>query len=141
MGGFPVTRTASADGRWAYTLYDGGEHPFVHALDTSGRTARCIDLDSLAGRNDISSLKLRLAPGGGRLTVVAPEGVELADVSTTTFAVSSPATRVHAAPRQGSPAEPGRPPWALAALIAAALIALAGLAMRQRVFARGAGAR
>ena len=37
----------SPDGRWAYTLYDGaGRHPFVHALDTVGRTAACIDLDA-----------------------------------------------------------------------------------------------
>ena len=35
----------SADGRWAYTLYDNGRHSFVHALDTSRRTAVCIDLD------------------------------------------------------------------------------------------------
>ena len=44
MRGFPVTRATSPDGRWAYTLYQGGEHPFIHALDTVGRTARCIDL-------------------------------------------------------------------------------------------------
>ena len=37
----------STDGRWAYTLYDGTEHPFVHALDTDRRTAVCIDLDDL----------------------------------------------------------------------------------------------
>ena len=41
----PLSRAVSPDGRWAYTLYDGaGGTPFVHALDTSGRTARCIDL-------------------------------------------------------------------------------------------------
>ena len=35
MRGYPLTRAASPDGRWAYTLYDGGgKHPFVHALDT-----------------------------------------------------------------------------------------------------------
>ncbi len=38
MRGTPITRAASPDGRWAYTLYDGaGEHPFIHALDTVGR--------------------------------------------------------------------------------------------------------
>ena len=37
-------------GRWAYTLYAvPGATPFVHALDTAKRTARCIDLDRLAG--------------------------------------------------------------------------------------------
>src|SRR3954465_5440752 len=48
MRGFPVTRATSPDGRWAYTLYDGGGHaPFVHALDTASATARCIDLPGL----------------------------------------------------------------------------------------------
>ena len=35
MAGLPITRQTTADGRWAYTLYDGaGKEPFVHALDT-----------------------------------------------------------------------------------------------------------
>ena len=37
MRGSPVARAEGADGRWAYTLYDGaGGTPFVHALDTVG---------------------------------------------------------------------------------------------------------
>jgi DNA-binding beta-propeller fold protein YncE len=39
MQGFPMTRATSPDGRWAYTLYDGDKHPFIHALDTAGRSA------------------------------------------------------------------------------------------------------
>jgi hypothetical protein len=40
MRGAPLTRATSANGRWAYTLYDGaGKTPFVHALDTRKRTA------------------------------------------------------------------------------------------------------
>ena len=36
MRGNPISRALSPDGRWAYTLYDGGGGtPFVHALDTS----------------------------------------------------------------------------------------------------------
>jgi len=51
MRGLPLSRTTSPDGRWAYTLYDRqGKAPFIHALDTMGRTARCIDLAALAGR-------------------------------------------------------------------------------------------
>ena len=47
MRGQPLTRATSPDGRWAYTLYDGaGKEPFIHALDTSTRSARCIDLDA-----------------------------------------------------------------------------------------------
>jgi len=45
MAGYAITRTTSADGRWVYTLYQkpSGE-PFVHALDTVGGVAHCIDL-------------------------------------------------------------------------------------------------
>jgi hypothetical protein len=57
MRGSPLTRTTSPDGRWAYTLYDGaGNTPFVHALDTSKREARCIDLPMLAGRLGVGPL-------------------------------------------------------------------------------------
>lgn len=66
MRGNPLTRTTSPEGRWAYTLYDGNGKPFVHALDTVGRTARCIDLDGLAGR-DLNGARLVLE--GGSLSV------------------------------------------------------------------------
>ena len=60
MRGQPLSRALSPDGRWAYTLYDGaGSTPFIHALDTKTRAARCIDLDALAGRNDLWLLRLR----------------------------------------------------------------------------------
>ena len=86
MGGNPLARATSASGRWAYTLYDGaGEAPFVHALDTVEREARCIDLDALAGRNDVSSLGLRLT--GRTLAVTRPAG-EVAVVDTQSFQVS-----------------------------------------------------
>lgn len=69
MRGNPITRVTSADGRWAYTLYDGARMaPFVHALDTVDAEAHCIDLDALAGRRDLNSLRLRLG-GDGTLTV------------------------------------------------------------------------
>ena len=47
MSGVPLSRVSDAEGRWAYTLYSGHEHPFVHALDTERRTAVCIDLDDV----------------------------------------------------------------------------------------------
>jgi hypothetical protein len=89
MRGFPLTRITSADGHWAYTLYDGGgDHPFVHALDTSGRTARCIDLDSLSAQ-DLGTARLRLDRGGSRL-VLGNGTTPIAFVDTNTFAVSEP---------------------------------------------------
>ena len=73
MRGTPITRAASPDGRWAYTLYDGaGEHPFIHALDTVERTARCIDLHGLMGFGLLSELRLDPSPDGGTLSVVHP---------------------------------------------------------------------
>jgi DNA-binding beta-propeller fold protein YncE len=69
MGGSPLTRATSPNGRWAYTLYDGaGKTPFVHALDTSTRSARCIDLDALTGTN-LSRLRLHLDAAAQTLTV------------------------------------------------------------------------
>jgi hypothetical protein len=69
MRGAPLTRTNSRNGRWAYTLYDGaGKTPFIHALDTSTVSARCIDLDPLAGQ-DLSRARLRLNRAGTTITV------------------------------------------------------------------------
>ena len=66
MRGLPIARASSPDGRWAYTLYDdsGGDHPFIHALDTETATAKCVDLDELAGRDDYPSFTLRVGPSG-----------------------------------------------------------------------------
>lgn len=93
MNGDPLTRTSSPDGRWAYTLYSGTEHPFVHALDTVGRDARCVDLDSLAGRKDLPSLRLSL--GSGELSVRDPEGKAIAVVDTLTFEPATPGSAGH----------------------------------------------
>jgi hypothetical protein len=90
MNGDPLTRTSSPDGRWAFTLYSGTEHPFVHALDTVARDARCVDLDSLTGRKDLPSLRLSLGSGGRDLSVQAPGGEQLAVVDTQTFETAIP---------------------------------------------------
>ena len=129
MSGLPITRATGPNGRWAYTLYDGNQHPFIHALDTVRRSAVCIDMDMLAGRRDgISELKLR--PGGGRLDVLDGAKV-LASVDTSTHEViprSAPARRP-AAP------EEARFPWLPIAAPTAALLVLvlaAAVARRRR---------
>jgi hypothetical protein len=65
MRGNPVSRALSPDGRWAYTLYDGagGPHPFIHALDTERRQAKCIDLDELGG-DEAYTMVLRVTRDG-----------------------------------------------------------------------------
>jgi hypothetical protein len=92
MRGSPITRATSADGRWAYTLYDGaGGTPFIHALDTSKRQARCIDLPMLAGRRDLWRLRITLASEQARLTVGTARQ-RLAFVDTRDFRASAPTT-------------------------------------------------
>ena len=69
MGGLPMTRAVSRDGRWAYTLYAGGRETFIHALDTVGRTAACVDLDMVSPDRDMSAVRLALSGDGGRIHV------------------------------------------------------------------------
>jgi hypothetical protein len=129
MGGYPITRAMSPHGRWAYTLYDGaGEGPFVHALDTVGRTAACIELRGLNTDRSLYNLRLELAGGAGTLAVRAG-GAKVATIDTETFRVTYP--------RQDRPGQDpggGGTPWPLpAGAVAALLGALAiGYARRRR---------
>lgn len=88
MNGNPLTRATSPDGRWAYTLYDGTEHPFVHALDTAGRSARCIDLDWLHGRKDLWELRFAVSRDGRELEVRSGRDT-VATVDTRTWAATA----------------------------------------------------
>ena len=128
MHGQPLSRAMSPDGRWAYTLYDGnGKTPFVHALDTSRATARCIDLDALGGAENLWRLRLNILGGGKQLAVRDGSQTELV-VSTKTFAVSSPSAPA-AAPQESSLTWP----WAAGAgAVALALAAAALVVMAQR---------
>jgi hypothetical protein len=69
MTGHPMSRVASADGRWAYTLYQRNNgSAFIHALDTSGRRAVCLDLAG-RGNMDFGSTRLTLTRDGQHLVV------------------------------------------------------------------------
>lgn len=69
MRGQPVTRVASTDGRWAYTLYARPKHgPFVHALDTVRGEAYCVDLPARLRQLEQMALRLRMR-GDGALEV------------------------------------------------------------------------
>ena len=131
MRGFPLTRTTSADGRWAYTLYDGaGKRPFIHALDTSGRTARCIDLDSLTVRQ-LGTPRLRLDRGGARL-VLGDGTAALATVDTRTFAVAEAAPRPAAGDGRTPSSHDGLANALLGAAGIAVLLAAGALALAVR---------
>jgi hypothetical protein len=90
MRGNPLSRALSPDGRWAYTLYEGGgQMPFIHALDTSRRIAHCIDLDALAGNRYLWRLRLHTTEDGRELLIRDRAETELV-VETKTFHVRSP---------------------------------------------------
>jgi hypothetical protein len=135
MRGNPLSRAASPDGRWAYTLYDGaGKTPFIHALDTSGQTARCIDLDALAGKDYLWRLRLRTDDSGSSIQVRDGDETELV-VDTGTFRVRTPAQGAVAA--QGAAGHDSgliRPIAAAAAgvLVAAGAVLLATRRRRRR---------
>jgi len=133
MRGAPVTRVASADGRWAYTLYDGaGKTPFVHALDTAARSARCIDLDGLHTRN-IWDVRLQLS-ADGRTIGVRERGRRLASIDTRTFAGLT----------ADEGAAPSTPAWRSALLAAVVLLGIgvaAALLLRRRRYRTRLSAR
>lgn len=124
MAGLPITRETTADGRWAYTLYDGAGHePFVHALDTVNGEAHCIDLKLLAGRQDLYDLRLDLGAGDKGLAVV--DGAqELTMIGTSDFEPVDAKTIVSEA-ATADVSSPSR--WPVAGLAAAALLVAGGL--------------
>lgn len=124
MSGIPLARVSDSQGRWAYTLYDGAKHPFVHALDTEHRTAVCIDLD------DVRSLRgAGLELNGDRLTV-SSDARDLAVIDTTSHSVLPQRESRRAA--AASPAEDtAGTPWLLIAAPIAALLLLAAVGRRR----------
>jgi hypothetical protein len=136
MGGLPMARVVSPDGRFAYTLYSGGEEVFIHALDTVGRTAACIDLAELPPDTDLSGFRLALSPNGRRVRVL-DHGAVVSTVDARAGAlgeraavpISQPAAPDAAAPAASESADAGGFPWPLLAL-GAGLGGLALLAVR-----------
>jgi hypothetical protein len=138
MAGLPLSRASSPDGRWAYTLYDGDadtlydgrdDEPFIHALDTVGRTAVCIDLPQLASvkQRHHYLLHLQVRDGGRELAVLKhrlgpPAARALLTIDTDSFEVSRP--------RVEESGFGGAVPWVPIALGAALL--LGGLARARR---------
>jgi hypothetical protein len=107
MRGTPVTRVTGPGGRWVYTLYAGGEHPFIHALDTVRRSSLCLDLPHRVARHAWSS---RLAIRGDSIRVLFRDRV-----------IASASRRSQEASTGGGP------PWAVALLVASGLIAAVGV--------------
>lgn len=138
MGGYPYARATSADGRWAYTLYDGGTEPFIHALDTVGRTAVCVDLDE-AGVPIGNGSTLEVT-GDGATLLLGRGGEQLASIDTADWEVGPPpATDAPVA----AEADTGGDAWKLVAgvgalgLLVAALFLWSFRARRPAAQARG----
>jgi hypothetical protein len=112
MRGLPVTRATGPDGRWEYTLYEGGEHPFIHALDTVARSSLCLDLPHRVAHHR-RLWDLRLAVRRGRVAVVHGER-----------------TVASAARRSRRASVGGGPPWAAAAAGLTGLLLAAGALRR-----------
>lgn len=89
MQGFPVTRTPSHDGGWAYTLYAraGAGKAFVHALDTAHGSAFCIDLPWSNGGGALGGVRMVLTHAGSRLELRHPVVGLLATIDTRSFRV------------------------------------------------------
>jgi DNA-binding beta-propeller fold protein YncE len=127
MTGRPATRAMSPNGQWAYTLYQGSdEGPFVHALDTSGHKAVCVDLDGLTLPQHLSGSQLAVNSDGSQLTITR-DGSQLGTIDTHTFAVSPPP----------APSDGHGFPWILIAILA--LVAAAGAGIMSRVLRRRRG--
>jgi hypothetical protein len=89
MNGQPVSRAWARDGGWAFTLYSrNADEPFVHALDTRNRAARCIDLPWRVQPEAVWSVRLGLSADGRRV-VVRQKGKRLASIDLGTFAVTT----------------------------------------------------
>ena len=83
MSGWPVSRAVGAGGRWVYTLYtQQGNYPFVHALDTVGRTAVCIGIPWSWGGEGVWNAHLSLDASGRRLTIADRDRTAVLDTKT-----------------------------------------------------------
>jgi hypothetical protein len=132
MRGLPMARATSPDGRWAYTLYNGGgrarDEAFIHILDTVDGVSHCINLPDISGR-EAWDVRLELPAGGGALNAQRGRRV-LASMDTETYAVTKPLPPEPAS--VGSePDSGGRGRVVLGALVAGAVL-LPGVALAIR---------
>jgi hypothetical protein len=123
MEGYPVTRVATAGGRWVYTLYTNpAGYPFIHALDTVRGVAHCVGIP-MRNQNGIYNIVLSLH--GRTLSVHWRSGRPFVNVNTTTWRVT--------------PAHRGGFPWwtlAFLAVVPAAAVSLRRFPWRPRLRVR-----
>jgi len=130
MRGLPVTRATSPDGRWEYTLYNGGggrgDEAFIHSLDTERGISHCVDLPMVSGA-EAWRIGLELTDDGGALNATRG-GETLAKLNTETFALTEPlGPELTVAPEGG-----GRPSGLAIGAIAVGIVLLVGTALGLR---------
>lgn len=123
MAGIPVSRQMSPDGRWAYTLYAGGHETFIHALDTEGATAVCVDLHDF-DPEDAYGLQLAVDDASGAIDV-RQQGLPVASVDPAGFVVSELGPEPATVGDTGSGDDAGSD-WLGTAAIAAGIALFAG---------------
>jgi len=85
MAGSPIAQVRRTDGV-VMTLYDGPEHPFVHALQSSEAWALCIDLPMAAG-GDRTGWGLAAAADGRTVYAANGDSAVVLELDPTEFAV------------------------------------------------------
>ena len=138
MRGSPTSRATSQDGRWAFTLYDGGRiygfgsgkpgKPFVHAIDTVSRRTLCIDLDWDIDNRVLSKLQLRTSADGASVEVAVPGEEPLGRIDVAT----GEAIAASGEPAESSTAAEDSSLWPGLGIAAAAAAALGGVAVLRR---------
>jgi hypothetical protein len=88
MAGWPIAQLRSPIGV-VFTLYNGLEHPFIHALDTTDAWAVCIDLPATPVADQTAALHWGLAASPDWRTVYAANGKlgQLSVVDTTELTI------------------------------------------------------
>ena len=130
MRGLPMTRTTSPDGRWEYTLYNGGgrrsDEAFIHTLDTERGISHCVDLPMVEGQS-AWRVDLGLSDDAGTLNVTRAD-TTIATLDTETFALTEPlAPELTVAPEGG-----GSPSGLAIGAIAVGITLLVGTALGLR---------
>lgn len=89
MAGNPITQAVAPTG-WAYTLYSGHEHLFVHGLDTPNAAAVCIDLPTPKDPAELdgASWTMAMRPDGLRLWIASAQYGQIHEIDTVDFRVT-----------------------------------------------------
>ena len=128
MQGTPVARTASASGRFVYTLYQNpGGYPFVHALDTMRGRAHCIGLPWRGDQSIFGTMQLSLRDAGRTLALDVPWDTPSRPATLPSFRIDTRSYRLM------PPPGPGQFPWWALAFVPLPLVLLAAASRRARV--------